>query len=332
VLYALTSSGGQDNGIYRSPDQGATWSAMGPLENAFFRRLDIVTMPDGHRRFYVSLARIQEQPYAIIAAVRVSDDEGTTFQEYAFPLDSDMTVAGVDALNPERLYAVAPAADASNTKVLLNDEGGRPEAWREVGSVQSAGNLEVLPEGGFFVVDLGTRQLFRLNESADGLALADAADITCFEQSPLSGERFSCATWRMLGADTSGARTDRVIYDMNSLDAVVSCGAQGDDLIASCRPQFDYGWCGPTHFPDAPLCKELRGEGGGCGDGGACPDAGAPMAVTPKGKSDGCAIVAAPGLERAGLGFSGLLVGVAFAMRTRLPRFRSPKRADRRRK
>ncbi len=321
VLYAMTSSGGQQNAIYRSADQGATWSPFGALEDAFFRRLDIVTMPDGHRRFYVSLARIEDTTsYAVTAALRISDDEGASYVEHVFPHDSDMTLAGVDALLPERVYALAPEPDHSGTKVLLNDAAGAPEGWRELGTVQSPGNFELLPGGGFFLVDVGARQLFRLNDSQDGLVLADAADITCFEQSPLTGERFSCATWSMFEADASGARTDRVIYDMNWLDAVVSCGDQ--DVVASCVPQFDYGWCGVTHYPEAPLCQELRGEGGakGCGGQGqpACADAGAePPASKPK--ANGCALTPGSTRPRSWV----LLAGLACALRARRGRGRS---------
>ena len=46
TLYALTSSGGQQNGIFRSLDQGASWTLFGPLEDAFFRRLDVVVRPE----------------------------------------------------------------------------------------------------------------------------------------------------------------------------------------------------------------------------------------------------------------------------------------------
>jgi hypothetical protein len=310
TLYALTSSGGQQNGIYRSLDQGATWSLFGNAENAFFRRLDIVPLASGGRRFYVSLARVKEGSFAVIPIVRVSDDEGTTFTDHEFPEDIDMTLAGVDALNPELIYALAPEAGGMGTKVLMNDAHGQPEAWRELGTVSIPGTLEIAPEGGFFLVDLGTRKLFRWTPADTVLTLVDASEVTCFERSPLSGRGFSCATWRLLGADASGMHSDELIYDMNQLDSLVACGAQGSDLIASCVPQLDYGWCGYTHYPDAPLCKALRDEpaagcapdaGVMCGDGG--PVAGEP----PKAKASDCSLASRrsvsgePGLTALGL-------------------------------
>lgn len=294
TLYALTSSGGKQNGIFRSLDQGTTWSLFGQLEDAYFRRMDITPLPSGGRRFYVSLAKTQVDSIALVPTVRVSDDEGATFTDHAFPQDSDMTLIGVDALHPERIYAAAPDPQGMGTKILLNDTHGEPHAWRELGFVQTLGSVETPPEGGFFVVDLGTRRLLRLNAGSDGLELVDAAEITCFERSPLGGENFSCATFRLLRADDAGLHTEHLVYDMNQLDAFVSCGGDDAAMIRSCLPQLDYGWCGETHFPSAPLCLELRGEddtdcaadgGVGCADAGTEP--------TPKNaKASDCALSA----------------------------------------
>ena len=43
---------------------------------------------------------------------------------------------------------------------------------------------------------------------------------------PLSGQHFSCATFRLLNADSSGLQRSQLVYDMNQLDALVSCGGE----------------------------------------------------------------------------------------------------------
>ena len=292
MVYALTSSGGQQNVIFRSADQGATWSQFGEPEDAYFRRLDIVALPGGGRRFYVSLAKIVGSGTKLVPTVRVSDDEGATFTDYAFPQESDMTIVGVDAHDPERIYAVAPDPKGSGDKILRNDAHGDPQAWTELGTVQSLGSFETPPEGGFLLVDLGARQLLRSNAAQDGIELVDAAEITCFERSPLVNQSFSCANFRLLGADSTGLHTDQLVYDMNQLDAFVSCGADGDALRVSCLPQLTYGWCGATHFPDAPLCRGLLAQkDAGCAAPSDCTDAGMQPAAT-KAKTSSCAISA----------------------------------------
>ncbi|MFT3926158.1 MAG: hypothetical protein QM778_26675 [Myxococcales bacterium] len=288
TLYALTSSGGEQNGIYRSTDQGATWSPFGALEQAFFRTLYIVPLPGGGRRFYVSLAALEDGSVALQASIRVSEDEGASFTEYAFPQDSDMTLVGVDARDPDRIYAVAPDFTGMSARLLVNTAKGDPQAWKELGSVGSLGSFETRPEGGFFAVDLESRQLLRLNASGDGLELVDPMQITCFQTSPLTGQHFSCATFRLLEADASGVHTDKLVFDMNNLGSFVSCPGQEKALAASCQPQLDFGWCGGTHFPDAPLCqtKCVDDAGMSCVDGGTEPPKQSPKS--------GCAISAMP--------------------------------------
>jgi hypothetical protein len=289
ILYALTSTGGAAlNTVYRSLDQGLSWTPLFSPENVYFRRLRIVRLPDGRRRMVFGVAKPRSDQVTLDTVLRVSDDEGQTFVEHTYPDAADMRLLGVDGADPSRVYAQRVSPDGMSRTILMNPALGDPTAWLELGQVQDVGSFVTPPGGGFFLVDLGMRQLLRGDFSSEPykLSLVDGADVTCFEENPAVGQFYSCASSRLRGADAAGAAAEPALLDFNELDAMVDCPGR-PDLAASCLPQLDYGWCGATHFPGAPLCLELHAEPAPPGDAGTLPDAGSEQ---PSAKSSGCAI------------------------------------------
>jgi MYXO-CTERM domain-containing protein len=120
------------------------------------------------------------------------------------------------------------------------------------------------------------------------------------------------------------------LFDITQTEAFVECG-EGLDPVAACEEQMFAGYCGPTHYPGAPICWQnypdrvpqptggMGGSGGaggsGGGSGGGTEDASvAPDAGTTDSDPDGSCSCAVPGGRARSPSFPGLWLLVAAAV------------------
>lgn len=254
VVYALTSSGsGADNAAFRSRDNGASWSAIGSPEVAFFQNLSIAKPPDGIRRMSLSVCKLRMPGED--CSLRVSTDEGLSFTTLPLPEALSLTVLGFDRQNPARIYAVGdgPGVGESALALFVNDNAGSLDGWKNLAPLAELGTFSLPAEGGLWLVDPSAKCL--LHVSSDG-ALTQAAGATCFVVNPYTGEHLLCEGWRMAQASPTGASLGGAVLDMNSVAALVACGP-GFDVTALCTDQLIVGWCEVSHFPSAPFCGHV---------------------------------------------------------------------------
>lgn len=131
TLLTVTSSGGVPNSVFRSIDEGRTWSAAGdPVGTVLFETLRIA--PSDPSRVYLTGSVPPAPGTERTASVFRSDDGGATFARMDGPaLDGarNLYLLGVDAADPDRSWLVGPRAMADDS-VYESTDGG--QTFREV--------------------------------------------------------------------------------------------------------------------------------------------------------------------------------------------------------
>ncbi|HMI94085.1 MAG TPA: hypothetical protein VK509_22080, partial [Polyangiales bacterium] len=135
VLYAVTSNGdpGMVNGIMRRDASGA-WSDLGEKQEMLITRLRVVKNGDAVR-FYESAvkgtlkAMVNGMEMEVANyLVRVSDDDGATFEEFPFaaPDMGSFKLLAVDPSNPDRVVAWIDrdASGQHDDSVLISNDKG----------------------------------------------------------------------------------------------------------------------------------------------------------------------------------------------------------------
>lgn len=291
TFYALVSATNEKNGVYRSEDEGATWSPLGALDDGIFRELRIAKLADGTRRFYLSVCRQLPDGSRNECTLRMSEDDGETFTNRIVTKAETLALLGVDRRQPDRVYLAVDYADRYGSFLLQHDWDGDAGKFVELGKALEIGSFEASEEGGFRAVDPQQNLLLTLR---DGVLVNEATavpNLTCLERSPHDGQNYACGVWTVARSDETAMAVEAPFLNMNTVTAFSPCEER--DMPAVCREQLLYGWCGQTHYPDAPVCALRSGGGQAPRDAGVgASDASAADRPVPK-KSDGCSIAAA---------------------------------------
>lgn len=310
TLYALTSSGGRDNGVFSSGDGGATWTATNAaIDPILFETLRVA--PSDASRIYLTgayppTAETLRRPF-----VYASDDSGVTFTSVPFTdfRDGDRNVylLGVDPTNAQRMF-IRVRADADDRVYESVDAG---MTFIERLSLPSVDAFAWSDDGA--TIWIGGRADTGLHRSIDGgtsfTLLRDDIAVGCL--GVRGDELFVCADNYVdgygLGRSSDGGMTFDPLLVFDDIPGIVQC-TPGADTIAVCEPEladlaFDLGWVDAGPPPDA---GDTGPADTGPGDSGAdsAMDAGvdssADTSTTPPGGGDGCGCATAEASTGAG--------------------------------
>lgn len=321
VTYAITSSGAQNNGIYKNDGKSAAWSAFGSQDMILIGRLHVVALPSGKRRFYQSAVRgtydtidmttgqmVQNPKYII----RVSNDDGKTWTEHAFgPTDGTLRLVAVDPDNPDQLVASVVRGDnsapddAEPDDLVWSATQGSAGSFKLIGQVTIYGGVAFLPDGRMFYGDISqnSKALYEVAKLGDKpKQLRQDFKAGCLTYDAQSSRLYACSD-RLFGTIDPKAGTFSKLYDMSKADAFAQCKGQ-PPAADRCQEQLLAAYCGITHFPSAAICAgyHLSADAGsfmttGSDAAVSSSDGGAqPSAAGKSGGGGGCAVsgVSAP--------------------------------------
>lgn len=154
TAYAPTSAGGAVvNGVFRTTDGGATWTATSePIEAILFESLRVGPGDELYLSGIYPVTAEREEPEPF---VHRSLDAGATWERFAFePFEAgDRTVLllAVDPANPQHLFGhVLPGFSEDRDEVLVRSTDGG-QTWTEAGRHRRIGDLLFAPDGTIFL-------------------------------------------------------------------------------------------------------------------------------------------------------------------------------------
>jgi hypothetical protein len=272
VVFAVTSTASpmgehKLNGVLRRDARGE-WSDFGTKEEMLAARLHVVTHGSG-LRMYVTAVKGQIPTDGGLQpnyAVRVSDDDGATWQEFALgAVDGTFRVQGVDPRNPDRIVATInrpnDAQDGiSDDSVLVSSDRG--EHFVEYMKVAEIGGVAFAPDGRVWIADAGdtTRPL----QAPGGLWFASSLDsaatrlpmasypVQCLGYAGATDTLYACQRFAFGTVDESDGAFSPLVKFTRVTD-FVQC--DGVDSAAACEMQLCGAYCGFGHFAVAPMCE-----------------------------------------------------------------------------
>ncbi len=269
ILYATTSNAGPDaeNGVYRRDADGA-WHAVGTQDAILIGRLHVVDLGKGKLRMYERAVRgmFGTTPnFRPRYLVRSSDDLGETWAEHEFgDTEGVMEVEAVDPTNADRIVVSlrfeaeeAGATKPSRDRVLVSDDRGK--SFSEYLDLTQFGGVDFAPDGRIWIGDRGDSLdsdapsgLFFATSLAEApTRVDDTLALRCVDYRPGSDEVFVCQPYEAgrIAVDGSGYARD---FAFDAVLDFVAC--DGLDFAPICAEALLGGWCGASHFPQAPLC------------------------------------------------------------------------------
>jgi MYXO-CTERM domain-containing protein len=292
--------------VFRSVDDGATWSTMGqPIDRAFGVQSIDVSRADAHGGFRVYVTAIRGYGAARIASLFVSSDLGASWTEHPVadfdPATEDLLlIAGVDPMDADRVYLRTSASVAGGrTRLYLSTDGGASFTVASEHTVPQAAVYAVTGEAlAFALSEDGSRVYVGTKE--DGLLVASRTDMAFTRTSPIhvqclatrGPELWVCAdqaSTAAAGAEfvvgmtlDEGAHLTPKLATISSLCAPVDCPAAAPASLA-CNASFGGGGCGDSF---AAFCSvaidsacgtcgaDAGSDAGGARDGSAALDGG----------------------------------------------------------
>lgn len=344
VVLAITSGGDKENGIWRRTGAGE-FEPVGAREKVLISRVRVAMLPGGTERFYETIARgetmeiVDGMPrFFPNYFVRSSDDGAETWTEHAFPkTQGTLRLELIDPNEPNRVVvSVDNTSEGDTDFVYVSDDAGA--SFRQVIEVTTLGGVALSTDGRLWV---GNQEggLSAAAITADALELVnDEVRPTCVRFDPLRERLYVCEDFGFGFYDEPNDAFVQ-LFDITQAEAFVDCGAALDQADA-CEEQMFAGYCGPSHFPTAPICWQnypdrvpppTGGTGGNSGTGGdgggGAEDASvaADAGVTDSDSDSGCSC-AVPGNRPTSRTFPGgwLLLAAAVGLERARRRARRP--------
>ncbi|HEX3762949.1 MAG TPA: hypothetical protein VHW23_29840 [Kofleriaceae bacterium] len=286
-VWVVTANSGSPNDVYRSTDNGATFTPSGLASPTIWWK-SVAVAPSRAARIYVSGYQVagplpdggQTPP---TTHLQISDDTGTHWQESALagvqfgpmPL---VYVLAVDPTNPDVVLISSSLANATTGDRLYrsNDGGG---TWTDVLDTTSPIlDLAFEPSGTVVAVTLSTGSFQSADRGASFQPLSGAPQLACIGQRG-DGAVFGCAAnWDpdfKAVARTSDGATWNKVFRFADLAGPVDCpaGTAEHDTCGGLWPavQQQFGTTGPSCGVDAPPPDNTQPppkKSGGCCDAG----------------------------------------------------------------
>jgi MYXO-CTERM domain-containing protein len=261
VFGVVSNPMGMSGVIQRSAD--GKWSELGVKDAPSPLSLRVTARGDG-LRFYelvVKSSAMTSDAGTIppVYAIRVSDDEAKTWQEYPLAIESGSPrLRAVDPSNSERLLIVVERPTAADT-VLVSRDGGKTTS--KYLDIEEPGGIAFAPDGKVWIGDLGaasgamsTRGLYaaaNLDAMPTRLSMA-TYPVQCLGYAEDTNTLYACQRFWFGKVDQeSGEFTTTLRF--TQVPAFVSC--DGQDTAAQCKAQLCLDYCGPAHFAVAPVCS-----------------------------------------------------------------------------
>ncbi len=266
ITYALTSSGGKQNGILRR-DASGKWTDFGTKAALLLDEVRVVPHGTG-RRFYVGAVNgtvaVDGGTSLANYVIRVSDDDGATWTEHAYgATDGTLAIQAVDPSNPDRIVVsierpedAAPPAVTTDTVRVSDDQGA---TFKDYLTVTEIGGVAFAPDGRVWIGDAGGS----LNpDQPEGLYFASSIDkaakkvasdypVQCLAYQPATSTLLACQRWSVGPIDATKS-TFTTSLDVRTVANFVECA--GVDMAATCEDQVCSAYCGFGHFAQAPIC------------------------------------------------------------------------------
>lgn len=156
-LFATTSRGQEANGVFRSVDNGRSWTALGTPElGPFFKQ---VRPSADASRIYVGVAEYfaptETTPERVDYAVRYTDDNGESWNSSPVVLEPDdleMVLLDVDPTNSDRVFVGIHVCRETNRcfdatrgprkdRILVSEDRG--ETWTKLFEVDEIASFEI---------------------------------------------------------------------------------------------------------------------------------------------------------------------------------------------
>lgn len=273
-VWAATSSNVEDNDIYKSTDNGASFQPMGLIYKwAWWQTIRIA--PSDGNRVYVSgylLPRITDDPgpsphlffgpcgisactlNGPIALLYRTDDGGQHWQrldstdDFEFGAQPQLNLLGVDPQDPDTVYARAVAAkDLIGDKIYRSTDGG--QSWQKILEVDDAAKAFLIRSNGdvwIGTVNAGVHYATNCDNKGpcdDWTTPAQQPQMACLSERS-DGTLFACgANWMpdyfALGRSSDGQTWDKVMR---------FCEIAGPLECPSGTVQFDT--CESLRWPD----------------------------------------------------------------------------------
>jgi MYXO-CTERM domain-containing protein len=338
LVLATTSGGDKENGIWRRMGSGA-FEMLGARERVLISRVRVTSLPGGGERYYETIARgetmeiVDGMPmFFPNYFVRSSEDGAETWTEHAFPkTQGTLRLELIDPSDADRLViSVDNTREGDTDFVLVSDDAGAN--FQQVIEVEQLGGVALATDGRLWVGD-EKGGLFAGSLDAETLASVNAeVRPTCVRFDPIRARLYICEDFGF-GFYDEAEDAYVELFDITRTEAFLDCEGVRDQ-VAACEEQMFAGYCGPTHYPGAPICWQNYpdrvpqpggGSGGSGGTGGASgadgggvsPDAG----TSDSDSDDGCSC-SAPGAPRHAHGSAGLLLLAAAGLWLGRPRRR----------
>jgi photosystem II stability/assembly factor-like uncharacterized protein len=308
--WAIASPGATPDEVYRSIDEGVTWTSLAmPHPRALTDRIRVA--PSDPMRVYTSGVVPRTDTEERIGIVLRSDDRGASFRALMIPLlgeERTVHVLAIDPTDADRLFArvVRRVTDEVPERLLLSEDGG--ETWTTVLDLLEIVGLAVSEDGSTVWAGSWDGGLFRSTDRGLTFAALDPAlRVRCLAHRP--GELWICADDYVAGfalaRSTDGGETIEPLWAYD--DVVNDVGCPADTPVGTLCPMY---------WPDLTYDLQLDGAvppDGALLDGGVGFDAGGEV----DGGGEGCGCAAA-GCSRRALPSSVLvLVGLAVIVRRR---------------
>jgi photosystem II stability/assembly factor-like uncharacterized protein len=281
ALFAVTSSGGIDNSVYASTDQGLTWAPTGdPIEPILFEAIAVA--PRDPSRIYLSGAYPPMRDVPRMPFVHRSTDSGVTWERFAFAdfgmNDRNIHLLGVDPNDAAHVLMHVQSED--DDRIVRSTDGG--ETWAVVASMPSVEGFAWSEDGTTAWVggDEGSG-LWRSDDGGATFARIDPDhEVGCL--AVRGDELWACGNnftdGFAIGRSTDGGASFEPMLVLADVRGMVECPPESDTAV-ECTPQL------PDLISDLGLALDAGtspdagsggpGGGGGCGCHAARPARGA---------------------------------------------------------
>lgn len=282
-VWVATAESARPNDVYRSTDNGATFTARNMLSPTIWWK-SVRVAPSRAQRVYVSGYQVAQPP---TAHLRRSDDSGATWTpsalaDVAYGATPIVLVAAVDPSDPDIVFVTSLGASPPNgDRLYRSTDGGA--TLTEVLATSSA-IADVAFHGGRVLVASAAGGAFASSDGGATFApLTEPPQLACLG---VRGEQLiGCgANWqpdfKAVARSGDGAAWDK-LFRFVELAGPLQCAA-GTTSATTCDPMWpaleqQFGATGPTCGAPDPVDGPPRkpADSGGCCDAGS----GAPLGV-----------------------------------------------------
>jgi uncharacterized protein (TIGR03382 family) len=250
TLFAVTATAtaGSSNGILRRNADGS-WTEVGAPTPLSISRLRVVATPEG-LRFYETAQN------GTNVIVRVSNDEGQTWQEHVVAIsDGLVRLQAVDATHPDRIVISVERPEQDDLVLVSADQGA---TFTEYLKVTELSGVLVAADGRVWISDSGGT---KNDSTTEGIWHASNLDVAprrileqqtrCLARRPDEETLYACLRWKYGPVDEADECVDSLL-EIYRVHEMVQCA--GVDMAAICEPQLCADYCRFDHFPKTPLC------------------------------------------------------------------------------